>query len=197
MAEPPRLVAVIGANGAGKSTWCERQVEQLPHPFFDADSIAQGLGSYDDAADQRQARRIVDQGMAECLDSSSSFGLETTYSGSSRPSLIREAHRRGYIVRGIFIGTVSWQINIHRVRYRVASQTGHDVPIAEIRRRWQACQDNLMQTASCFERIRVLDNSGKHWVEAGEVMGGRLLHNPVESPDWALNLVSRILAPQS
>ena len=194
MAEPPRLVAVIGANGAGKSTWCERQFAQLPQPFFDADSIAQGLGSYDDIGDQRQARRIVDQGIAECLDSRSSFGLETTYSGQSRPRLIREAHRRGYVVRGIFIGTVSWEINIRRVRYRVANQTGHDVPVAEIRRRWQACQDNLVQTASCFERVRVLDNSGKHWVEAGEVTGGKLLQNPAESPDWASKLLSRIAA---
>lgn len=44
----PLLVVVIGANGAGKSTWCHAHRDELPANFYDADSIAQGLGSYND-----------------------------------------------------------------------------------------------------------------------------------------------------
>ena len=43
----PILTVVIGANGAGKSTWCREHPDNLPDDFYDADSIAQGLGSAD------------------------------------------------------------------------------------------------------------------------------------------------------
>ena len=36
-----RLTIVIGANGAGKSTWCQNHHEELPEHFYNADSIAQ------------------------------------------------------------------------------------------------------------------------------------------------------------
>ena len=32
--QPPLLTVVIGTNGAGKSTWCRRNAEALPDPFF-------------------------------------------------------------------------------------------------------------------------------------------------------------------
>ena len=83
----PRLVIVIGANGAGKSTWCHHHRRQLPVCFYDADSIAQGLGSYDDASHQRDARVWVDRCIEEHLAAGESFGFESTYSGASRPGL--------------------------------------------------------------------------------------------------------------
>ena len=57
----PRFVIVIGANAAGKSTWCRAHPEELPSNFYDADSIAQGLGSYNDPALQLEARALVDE----------------------------------------------------------------------------------------------------------------------------------------
>lgn len=47
-------------------------------------------------------------------------------------------------------------INVSRVAYRVASQTGHNIPVSEIHRRWQASQDNgdmivaLFSNRFCF-----------------------------------------------
>ena len=43
---------------------------------------------------------------------------------------------------------------------RVRHRTGHDVPTAEIVRRWTAVQDNLARTAPLFANILLLDNSG-------------------------------------
>ena len=63
----PWMLAVIGANGAGKSTWCKHFSSVLPDPFFDADHIAHELGSYDNPNDQRRAREIVDRGIEDCL----------------------------------------------------------------------------------------------------------------------------------
>ena len=41
----PQLTIVIGANGAGKSTWCRRHRDRLPEHFYNADSIAEDLGN--------------------------------------------------------------------------------------------------------------------------------------------------------
>lgn len=169
-----------------------QNAEALPDPFFDADSIAQGLGSYDDPRDQRQARQIVDDGIAECLKTRQPFGFETTYSGNSRPNLIRTAHRLGYSVRCAFVGTESSEINVVRVAYRVASETGHSIAVYEIHRRWQACQDNLVETADCFDRIQMLDNSGRSLINAGEIRHGRHTKRSPHAPQWAQDLIQRI-----
>ena len=42
-----RLTVVIGAGGAGENTWRRANRRALPTHFYDADSIDQGLGSYE------------------------------------------------------------------------------------------------------------------------------------------------------
>ena len=83
----------------------------------------------------------------------------------------RGRRRKDYEVQGLFIGTVSVEINMARVNCRVAAQTGHSVPDSEIRRRWKASQDNLVRTANSFIRVRLLDNSWGRWIENGELGG--------------------------
>ena len=84
----PRLTVVIGANGAGKTTWARRHREALPKPFYNADSIAEGLGDANDAALQRTARKLVDERIERDLDEGNTFGFEITYSGRSRRNAI-------------------------------------------------------------------------------------------------------------
>ena len=184
----PRFVIVIGANGAGKSTWCRAHPEELPSNFYDADSIAQGLGSYNDPALQLEARALVDERIDRHLERNESFGFESTYSGASRPRIARHAHELGYATYAIFVGTRDPSINIDRVAARVRARTGHDVPESEIRRRWTAAQDNLIKTASVFDRIRILENSNDHtWTVADHI--GRDQRPPaVDAPPWAARL---------
>lgn len=40
---PPSLFIVIGANGAGKTTWTGGNRNFLPEAFYNADSIAEGV----------------------------------------------------------------------------------------------------------------------------------------------------------
>ncbi len=115
----PSLTLVIGANGAGKSTWCRAHREELPANFYDADSIAQGLGSYDDPEKQREARALVDGHIETHLEHRETFGFESTYSGASRPNIVRHAHSLGYEVNAVFVGTNHADINIMRVARRV------------------------------------------------------------------------------
>ena len=115
----PELFIVIGANGAGKTTWADANRQDLPSHFYNADSIASGLGSADEAQHQLAARGIVDRAIAQHLLRQESFGFESTYSGRSRPGIVRQAKRLGYHTYAVFLGTEHPEINIERVRQRV------------------------------------------------------------------------------
>ena len=118
------------------------------------------MGGYNDPERQREARALVDRRIAEHLGRNENFGLESTYSGVSRPEIVRRANDGGYEVSVYFIGTHSAEINIARVAARVMMRTGHSVPRPEIIRRWAACQENLLRTARRFNEIHLIDNSG-------------------------------------
>ena len=159
-----RLTVVIGANGAGKTTWARKHRETLPKPFYNADSIAEGLGDADDPALQRAARKLVDERIERDLGEGNTFGFESTYSGRSRPDIVRTAKRLGYTTRAIFLGTETAAINIRRVRKRV-EEGGHHVEESEVRRRWTAAWANLLETWEAFDTVLVLDSSGAEPIE--------------------------------
>ena len=87
------LTIVIGTNGAGKSTWCSKHEDELPAAFYDADSIANSLGDWNDPRDQIQAARRVNGAIRDHLARRESFGFESTYSGRSRPRMVERAAR--------------------------------------------------------------------------------------------------------
>ena len=156
----PALLVVIGANGAGKTTWARANRGLLPKPFYNADSIAEGLGDPNDSVLQAKARQIVDDAIERDLQERKVFGFESTYSGTSRPEFVRRAKDLGYVVHAVFIGTEAYDINVSRVRTRV-QEGGHDIPLQEIIRRWHDAQANLLNTWACFDTIRIVDNSGQ------------------------------------
>ena len=139
----PKMTIVIGGNGAGKTTWCRQHPHELPGAFYNPDAIAQDLGDWNNAGNQLEAGRIVSAAIRRYLEQREDFGFESTYSGRSRPRIVRAAASNGYSVRAVFIGTNGAEINIERVRQRVRSGTGHDVPLPEITRRWSAAQTNV------------------------------------------------------
>ena len=187
----PTLTIVIGGNGAGKSTWCFANRERLPDHFYDADSIARGLGGWNNADRQRDARKLVDVAIRGHLEKKESFGFESTYSGESRPNIVENAAARGYEVHAIFVGTTGPGINIERVRKRVAARTGHDVPVEEVRRRWMAAQENLVATAGCMTTIELLDNS-KRIRQVGLMARNTTATVTELVPEWARSLMARI-----
>ena len=133
---------MIGANGTGKTTWARKHRDQLPHHFYDADAIARGLGDANDPGRQTEARAIVDLQIAQRLRNRETFGFESTWSGESRPAVVRRAKDLDYETHAVFVGTNEVEINVERVRQRVL-EGGHNVPGTEIERRWHAAQENL------------------------------------------------------
>ena len=154
----PALVVVIGANGAGKTTWARANRDLLPSPFYNADSIAEGLGDANSVELQLRARALIDRELAERLANGEGFGFESTWSGASRPAIVRDAANRGYQTRAVFLGTNAAHINIERVRRRVL-EGGHNVPESEIRRPWDQAFANLLAMWDAIETIDVLDSS--------------------------------------
>lgn len=186
----PRLVVVVGANGAGKTTWARRHRNRLPEDFYNADSIAEGLGDANSPGQQARARALVDREIAERLRHRESFGFESTYSGSSRPVIVRDASARGYETHAIFLGTSHPEINIVRVRRRVL-EGGHDIPVSEIVRRWSAAWENLLRTWDVFDRIDVLDNTTDTTRIVGRKSGNRVRISVAQLPDWARAIEDR------
>ncbi len=157
---PSALLVVIGANGVGKTTWARANRGFVPKPFYNADSIAEGLGDPDDSMLQAKARQIVDAAIEWDLHERRIFGFESTYSGTSRADIVRRAKDLGYVAHAVFIGTEAYDINMNRVRKRV-QEGGHDIPAEEINRRWHDAQTNLLSTWVCFDTIRIIGNSGQ------------------------------------
>ena len=183
MEQKPHLTVVIGGNGAGKTTWARSHKDLLPKKFFNADSLAEALGDANFPENQREARVMVDQKIQSSLHAGRSFGFESTYSGRSRPSVVREAKDRGYTTEAVFIGTESHDVNIERVRKRV-KDGGHDIPVEEIKRRWKATFQNLRKTWNALDVIHILDNTG-----TGPRLIARKYQDRVETvsdlPTWA------------
>ena len=193
----PKLIIVIGANGAGKSTWCRRHDDQLPEHFYNADAIADGLGAWNSPTNHRAARKLVDDRIERHLARNEDFGFESTYSGRSRPAIVESARGLGYETTAIFLGTRRPEINIERVAARVAARTGHDVPPAEIRRRWAACPQNVARTAHAIDRIHMLDNSGATTDAVIRIENGEEAAQAATTPDWARELTEQIEAALS
>ena len=182
----PRLTVVIGANGAGKTTWARKHRGTLPKPFYNADSIAEGLGDANDATLQRAARELVDERIECDLGDGNTFGFESTYSGRSRPGIVRTAKRLGYTTRAVFLGTETAAINIRRVRKRV-EEGGHHVDESEVRRRWTAAWANLLATWEAFDAVQILDNSGAEPIEVARKTKHEVT-TIVPLPQWAQGL---------
>ena len=187
-----KMTIVIGSNGAGKTTWCRQHPHELPEAFYNPDAIAQDLGDWNNAGNQLEAGRIVNAAIRRHLEQREDFGFESTYSGRSRPRIVRAAASNGYAVRAVFIGTNGAEINIERVRQRVRSGTGHDVPLPEITRRWSAAQTNLSETAASLGAIDVLDNSHGVTRHVARITRGEITLPGTPTPEWARALIRQI-----
>ena len=188
----PRLVIVIGGNGAGKTTWVNRHRDALPAQFYNADSIAAGFGDWNDEARQREARQVVDRQIDRRLEAREDFGFESTYSGRSRPAVVERARTGDYEVTVVFIGTRSPEINVQRVAERMKTGTGHAVEPSEIRRRWRASQDNLARTFQAMSTLEIIDNSGADATTMLRVRNGRIVSEYTPAPPWVSALARRL-----
>lgn len=136
---------IAGPNGAGKTTFAR---EFLPHyaeckNFINADLIAQGMSPFSPQKAAFRAGRLMLREIELYARRGESFGFETTLSGRSYLNLIRRLKRQGYEVYFFYLWVPSVELALTRIRGRV-SLGGHDVPAADVRRRFDRSIRNFL-----------------------------------------------------
>jgi predicted ABC-type ATPase len=82
-----------------------------------------------------RAARLLLTRWRELVAQKVSFGFESTLSGLTYAAMLREAKSQGYTINLCFLSLATVQHSIRRVRQRVL-KGGHDVPLADLKRRF-------------------------------------------------------------
>jgi predicted ABC-type ATPase len=204
LADPHRIYVLAGVNGAGKSSIAGVMFRESGGDYYNPDEAARLLREVSPKLSQleanalawQQGRRLLERAIAERLD----FALETTLGASTIPKLLAKAADSGVEVRIWYVGLDSVERHIERVRARVR-KGGHDIPEADIRRRFDNSRLNLVDLMPKLAAMRVYDNSeeadpakGKApkpklvlEMERGRIVGPRDL---ARTPGWAKPIVA-------
>ena len=153
---------LAGVNGAGKSSIVGATIRDKGGEYYNPDEAAReimaanpGLGQTEaNAAAWEQGRKLLERAIDQGLD----FTFETTLGGNTMPGLLAEAAMRGVEVHFFYVGLGSADAHIERVRQRVRAG-GHDIPEADIRRRFRHSLINLVKLLPVLTELRVYDNS--------------------------------------
>lgn len=141
----PTIYLIAGCNGAGKTTFAK---EFLPHEvkclrFYNADEIARGLSPLDPSAGAIKAGRLLLGEVQDSINRHETFAFESTLSGKTHVRILQYAVSLGFELELHYLWLSSVEQAIARVRRRVR-MGGHNVPIADIRRRFKRSLDHLV-----------------------------------------------------
>jgi predicted ABC-type ATPase len=130
----PIIVALAGANGAGKSTFYHAHLEAAGLRFVNADVLSRELkiGPY-------EAAKMADSLRRELVKQRESFVFDPV---GDKVAFLKDAATAGYTVILCFIGISSPEVSEQRVAMRV-SQGGHDVPTDKLETRYPRILANL------------------------------------------------------
>jgi predicted ABC-type ATPase len=157
------LYIIAGPNGAGKTTFAR---EFLPNyanckNFVNADLIAQGMAPFSPETAALRAGRTMLEEIRSFAESRASFAFETTLSGRSYLTLLRQLKSEGYEIHFFFLWLKSVDLALSRVKERV-SRGGHDVPELVVRRRFDRSMRNFLLHYRSLAKVWTLfDNSGE------------------------------------
>lgn len=139
-----KIIIIAGPNGAGKTTFARSflpKEAQCLH-FINADLIAAGLSPFAPEAAAFKAGRLMLEEIDACVARNESFAFETTLSGQSYLTKIRQWRSIGYHVSLFFLSLPDAETAVARVAERVR-QGGHSIPTDVIRRRFAAGLSNF------------------------------------------------------
>jgi predicted ABC-type ATPase len=157
----PVCTIIAGVNGAGKTTFALKYLSETAHcrRFINADLIASGLSPLAPELKQMAASRLFLKEIKQAIYLRENFAFETTLSGKSYLSLIRNIQAEGWLVELIYLYLPDVQLSIERVAERV-KHGGHDIPLESIIRRYPRSLHNLVNDyAPLCDTVICLDNS--------------------------------------
>lgn len=161
-----RIYVLAGCNGGGKSSIGGEAFRGAGIEFFNPDVAALHIRDANRArgvqvdphqinsAAWHQGRRLLEQ----AIDQKLNFAFETTLGGATMTALLERAMASGIKVRVWYAGLSTPELHMERVRRRVA-KGGHDIPEADIRRRYDQTRLNLIRLLPNLAELRVYDNS--------------------------------------
>ena len=158
----PRCIVIAGPNGAGKTTFAR---EFLPTDagivhFVNADLIAGGLSPLEPELAALAAGRLFLKELDRLAKAKADFAFESTLSGRTYMARLRRWKARGYRIEIVFLRLESPQLGLRRIAARVR-QGGHDVPRADVLRRFDRGWENFKAVyRSVADAWSVYDNSG-------------------------------------
>jgi predicted ABC-type ATPase len=187
----PVLTVIAGPNGSGKSTLTASLRLERQSNLIDPDQIARRMNPAGPASAAVAAGREAISRCRAYLVNQSSFAVETTLAGKGPIAMIREAKARGYGILVFFIALSNPELNIHRVSMRV-QQGGHDVPDADIRRRYERSLANAAEALLLAHEAVVFDNSGLRRQRMLEIRNGQIIWRAKQVPEWVAGLERQI-----
>lgn len=159
MTTPPRLIIVGGPNGSGKSTFARNYALSEGLPYLGADDLATQLSPANPLAMRIPAARAFSTRLRDALLHGESFVVEVTLAGLSLLRHLTKAREAGYDITLVMLFVDSVELCLHRIASRVA-QGGHDVPPADVQRRFGRSLDNFWRTYRHLSRRWLLVYNG-------------------------------------
>jgi predicted ABC-type ATPase len=140
----PIIIILAGPNGAGKSTSAPMLLRDTfaVDEFVNADTIAQGLSAFKPEAAALEAGRIMLSRLQELTPKRADLAFETTLASRTFAPWLRRLSETGYKSHLMFLTLPNADAAIARVASRV-SIGGHNVPVEDIKRRFNAGLKNL------------------------------------------------------
>lgn len=148
--ERPSCIVIAGPNGAGKSTAAPVLFENyvgLP-TYVNADTIARGLSAFDPEDVASEAGRVMLDWLRKLAASGKDFAFESTLSGRSYISLLRQFKVQYHYLVTIFY---LWLPTVEQSRQRVEQRVrmgGHDIPLDALNRRHSRGLRNFLRDYS-------------------------------------------------
>lgn len=206
----PRLFVLAGTNGAGKSSIGGAMIRAQGAQYFNPDEAAARIrasqphlsATQANSAAWHEGKRLLQHAIAQRLD----YNFETTLGGQSFARLLKQAAEAGFEVRIWFVGLATPEHHLARVKARVR-KGGHDIPEADIRRRFDHSRLQLIQLLPHLAELRVYDNTHEadphlgqaprpqlllHWL-AGGVRAPADAAALARTPEWAKPIVMAAL----
>ena len=162
--EAPRLWIVAGPNGSGKTSLYDKaDIEDFGRSVWiiNPDALAEriiDIERLDALAANLEAVRRIERWLYASIDAHQTVGVETVLSTPKYRPLVLAAKARNFTVRLIYVLLSSGQLNIERVRLRVA-KGGHAVPSDKILERRERSLAQLPWFLAEADDAWLFDNS--------------------------------------
>jgi predicted ABC-type ATPase len=194
-------------NGAGKSSIGGAMLRAAGADYYNPDEAARAIREAMPALGQREANGLAwGKGrdlLRRAIDERKDFVFESTLGAHTIPALLAEAADAGAEVHAWFVGLDTVERHLARVRARVKAG-GHDIPEADIRRRYETSRENLAWLMPKLASLHLYDNSVEADPASGKATRPRLVlhmdHGRIiapaalrSTPAWARALVAKAM----